>query len=846
MAEKINEQFKKWTLVGPFFAPPEQSLWFPFPLDGSTQIPSRFSFQGREIPVKKVVASGYFLDLEKILSPIVDRSSRGVRNQSMGFVSLKVSRPVTVTLSFDACWRTVWWLDGKEIFATREGNSFRRDKLEGHRVILALTPGKHVLAVRIISSNQNWNLQFQIVSIQEGITDALRTDRQASWRDYTCSVVRLEQRPVPDGWCGKLRKEDYESLMARMGVQARWISVVHQLEGSCYRSSYLGMWQQAKPDYEKQLKEWVKFLHQKRIAVMSWVALTLNKSAAREHPEWRQQYLVIDRAGRKQFEEAACCINSGYGQALIDFCIEALKKFDLDGIWFDGASFSPVWHRPAIISCVCPCCRKKFKEETGMEIPDRYDWSLPQFPAWVQWRYDMYASYWQHLVDSVHKAVPEATIVFNHYHRENIGWHGAIPLKPFGRNFVSGTEADSEPLRGAFYTRLMRAYGRKHTEVWMALEQGRKGIRNGTEIVFHPGEVFDFVLACATAGGHASVGGADFDVEGPALRDIAELLKPRAPYLNLPSVPCIALHVSQQTETFVFGQDPAFITDDWQDYYWNSLTGWHHLLAYSQFHLDVFFDQHLQLSFLRRYPVIILPLALSLTSTQYEVLMEYVKAGGILFAGPWFSLFDRWGKASTGYPIGDRDLFPFGDSFPSWEEFRNRRSIILDGFSVKPLHALGQKRQAFTWQDVISVRKSGKGKIIQAGIDFGTLFRYHPFSRIVQSFRRLFLQVTQHRPLVEIPDADNIILGIFSKDKKTSVVHLQQFPVPWKPEDTTVEKPPVRWKTTLYWNGKKPTCVRCCLPEISPQLPVRKHRNSYLVELPPFDRGQILLITTED
>ncbi|MCM8769191.1 MAG: beta-galactosidase trimerization domain-containing protein [Candidatus Omnitrophica bacterium] len=840
----IGKLLKEWTLVGPFFAPDGQPLWFSFPLDAAREVPSSCFFNGQNIPVKKVTVKSHFFDLEKMLSPVVDRSSYGKRNQAIAFTSLNTSTDITITLVYDADWRAVWWLDGREVFATREGNSFRREKNEGHQVFLPLTAGEHTLAVRIISSNRGWNLRFQGLEVKPGIIDLSRIDRQAAWRDYKKTVVRLEERPIPKGFCGNLPVEKYEELMAKMGVQARWISVVNQDQGPHYPSCYLGMDSQAKPEFETNLADWVKILHKKRIAVMSWVALILARSAAKKHPDWRQEYLIIDEPGRQKYQETACCINSPYGQALIDFCIEALEKFDLDGLWFDGAAFSPVWHRPAIISCVCPWCRKKFKEDTGLEIPGRYDWSLAEFPSWVKWRYEMYQQYWQQLVDTIHQTVPEATIVFNHYHRENIGWHSAIALNPFGKDFVSGTEADSEPLRGAFYTRLMRAYGRPETEVWMALEQGRKGVRNGQEVVFNPKEILDFVLACATAGGKASVGGGDFAVEGPALRDIAQLLIPRADYLNLPTIPYIALHVSQQTETFVFGRNPDYITEDWQDYYWNSLTGWHHLLAYSGLTCDIVFDDHLQLSCLKKYPVLILPLALALTKKQYRTLMEYARNGGTLFTGPWFGLFNEWGEEKPGYPLGDRNLFPFGASFPDWSVLKNRPQLKFSGIACRVLSSFTETSREISFGQTLSRQKLGQGQIIQWAFDPGTLFRYTPVKEVVQSFKEFFLRTVPVRPLVEVLDAENLILGLFQQGKNT-VVHLQQFPVPWQPENVTVRKPAVRWKTLLRWNGEKPISAKCALPEMSPELPVKKSSGYYLIEIPPFDWGQIILIGSQ-
>ncbi len=142
-------------------------------------------------------------------------------------------------------------------------------------------------------------------------------------------------------------------------------------------------------------------------------------------------------------------------------CIELLRKFDFDGIWFDVISFAFVV-RAGPVSCVCRHCAREFRKAAGC-LPDAYDWSRPEFRRWVGGA-TICSTYWQRLTDAVRRAVPEAAIVFNHYHRENTNWHSGIHAGAVRQGFHQRFRADSEPLR-AFYTRLMRAYSRPDTEV---------------------------------------------------------------------------------------------------------------------------------------------------------------------------------------------------------------------------------------------------------------------------------------------------------------------------------------------------------------------------------------------
>jgi hypothetical protein len=838
----IERQLRQWSVAGPVERPAGAEAWAPAALDGARHVPASFRRNGKPSPLRRLTARDGHLDLA------ADLGEYGGTRQAFVFCEVTVPCDVTLQMTYDADWSAVWWLDGGEIAATRGGNCGPVGPAH-HPMLVGLRKGRHLFTVRLATGLKGWTLITTLRDCRAGLDDLLVTGRDARWRDYRRALVRHENRPAPDGTCGGVPKETFERLLANGGVDARWIGVVHHTQGSHFPSRFLPVWSGARPEYAAQLKEWVGVLHRHRIAALSWYPLTHCEPAAVAHPDWHQKYLVPPVA----FDHGSCCTNSPYGDAVIRYAIEALRTFDLDGIWFDGAYFSPISMSPQPVSCSCRHCRRKFKRDTGLDLPDRFDWSLPEFRRWVQWRYDMFSAYWQKLVDAIHAAVPQATVVFNHYHRENTSWNAAVPLKPFGHDFVSGTEADSEPLKGAFYTRCMRAYGRPDTEVWMELK-GREATPRGP--IFNPRDFMDFALSCATAGGHASFGGGEADVEMGACRGLADEMKPREPHLNLPSEPWLALHISQQTETFVFGRNPEFTSSqDWNDYYWNSATGWHHALAFAGRPCDVIFDAHLTPAHLSRYPIVVSPLAVALTSRQHKILLDYVTAGGVLVTGPWFGLCDEEGEPHAAGPVGDRALFPFGDHLPTWTELKQRPELTFrvpvpgktrpGRLTARPLAVQTLRGNAIPldWRrnpDLCRITRVGEGRIIQLAVDAGTLYRYSQSPLAVQALSQLLADLP--RPSVEVVGGEPLLMGIFRKGPRRTVVHLQQFSLPWDPAARAARQPPARWGTVLRGNGPPPRAVRCALPEPGPELEVVRRKASWQVTLPPMTWGQVVLI----
>jgi len=165
-------------------------------------------------------------------------------------------------------------------------------------------------------------LLFAIVSVKGG--RAMNVESTA----YGKSVFRLEFRPLPTSM--ETTFKEVEEKLAESGVGARWISVVDPWGSPVYPSNIIPS---PYPDAGKQeeiLHKWIEVIHSKGLPVMSWYPLIFSEAGWKTHPEWRQVSLLPWPEGKTK--EISCCINSGYGDALIELMCEAIGRFKLDGI----------------------------------------------------------------------------------------------------------------------------------------------------------------------------------------------------------------------------------------------------------------------------------------------------------------------------------------------------------------------------------------------------------------------------------------------------------------------------------------------------------------------------------
>lgn len=124
------------------------------------------------------------------------------------------------------------------------------------------------------------------------------------------------------------------------------------------------------------------------------------------HPEWR----VISRDGSGSRDVpgndgrfGVCCMNSSYRDYFLALVKELCENYPIEGLWVDMVGF---WRT----ACYCGSCRKRFREETGLEIPVRIDWESPQWRRYVKFKEDSMNRYARDITETAKEARPGISV----------------------------------------------------------------------------------------------------------------------------------------------------------------------------------------------------------------------------------------------------------------------------------------------------------------------------------------------------------------------------------------------------------------------------------------------------
>ncbi len=534
---------------------------------------------------------------------------------------------------------------------------------------------------------------------------------------YGKSGLRFEGRTAtPATYKDDALRQSYELPLAKAGVQSRWIQVVDNYGAPLIKNPFLPCTDPNADENEVIIRKWVADLHKSGTAVLSWYPLSFCHSGWEQHPEWRQQFIV-------PYTEPgfACCFNTGYGDALINYCNYVIEKFDLDGIWFDGSAWTPIWSKPVPLSCNCDACKAKFNAATGKNIPDKLDWSDPVIRQWANWRYEEFGGFIGKLAASIREHKPTATVVINHYHRPGIPWVSAIPLNPYSADIISGSEA-SEPETLDLTMRLCRAYGRMQSEVWRPFDLASTAEASADPLLRH-------ALICYAAGGHPVYGG---DIANPLVASTAALISPIIdsinPYADGQSVPYTAVHVSQQTETFYCERGGIG--------YFTSLGIWTKALGEAHMPPDYIYDKDFIPAKIATYKALFLPLSIAMSDTQSKTVINYVKNGGTVLCGIAAGQLDQEAQlksknllgAAFGYNFQRAPLDDGLDACTLKINLADGRTLSATGMRV-PMTLAGKGWKVLARSSnkpVAAIRSYGKGRVVVLSIDPGNLIGSMP------------------------------------------------------------------------------------------------------------------------
>lgn len=553
--------------------------------------------------------------------------------------------------------------------------------------------------------------------------------------------------------------------------------------------------------------------HERGIIVLSYYPAIYTRPLKPIHPEWMMQ-LLDD--GRPPIEnDGWFCFNSPYRDWLAEYLIEWLDNLDLDGFYFDDTNYgSHQDDSPWYASCCCDFCARRFRDETGHEIPRKVDFASAAFRRFVNWRYDRLIEFMHCLARRIKARHPHAILDFNSYITTKTTWRWGHPLASFRLEEVGAscfTETFRSPREVGLVARILRSTGTP-----FGIFRGTNQQLRGFGAAPCPEGEASLIAGLATMMNGGAPCGGPFGEPSAFQREAIKRLfaeyKRREGFVAGRTLKYLALHYSQINRDF----GPAEIAHntletDPQQTALRPTSGAYEMLNRSHFALDIALDEHLDADRLGQYSVLFLSDSACLSDAHCEAIRRFVDRGGTLIATHHTSLLDEEGQPRGQFALADvlgvAYRGPAGDAedhavvwvpctpelsgafghliccygqesavsaLPGTEVLCERSSLQ----QVGPLETFDVGKDHRTGQPAVTARPYGRGEAIYLAADVGGAYLsspYPPLRRFVASL------VRRKPPPLEVVAPEAIEFTAAMRPSGELMVHLLNNPTPVLP-----------------------------------------------------------------
>ena len=345
-----------------------------------------------------------------------------------------------------------------------------------------------------------------------------------------------------------------------------------------------------------------------------------------------------------------CANNPTFQAAYRDF-IQGYLDAGVDGLMSDDVQ----WITP--YACVCPHCRDKFREESGLEVPpieDRTFWDnldSPAFRAFLRFRMKSVGDHHVRL-RAMSEARPKRLALAACCANTTSAWNTQTDAGAYDQ-FIRGCNlGHREITRSEFYAANWMHNGASG-KAWSAIT-GAHGVPNMHCPCPRSREERFAAWAQAMVFGHRFCQttirsaypyrtwreeDAYFDDSLHWEREHAFLFDKPEPIAN------VAVLFSTQTRDLYGGPEDAYAVDEW--------LGWGETLYERGALFDVLMDSYLTADALRPFSLLVLPNAACLSDAQAAIIRAYVQGGGAVIATYESSLYDGDGARREDFALAD-------------------------------------------------------------------------------------------------------------------------------------------------------------------------------------------------
>jgi hypothetical protein len=484
---------------------------------------------------------------------------------------------------------------------------------------------------------------------------------------------------APEWYPGSIERFDPRALAkslqsAGVGVMYMWQGFTHDHFGVHYYPTSLGR-QHRNLKGRDHVEETISAMHGANIKVVGYYSHP-DLEAWNSNPDWRQRDaggLEISR-GPMTRNFGILCPNSPYRELAVSRIVELVERYPFDGFYLpDSLHFNA-----DPLGCFCEYCRRKYRDQTGRNMPAYSGAYAPEWSEFISWRYRCIGEIFRELKEILKRLRPSLALTHIAFDlREVDAWRR-------GDHYEKTIENDDFVCTVAAWTTSRDGQGarRNPSLIWKTgmLAKHLKGI-GGKPVHVHFGRftyereyqtttVHELRVAAGSVllhGGTPSVADnlfPDGQIEQIAQEQIAVVSRETRAYSDLVSdaveTPVAALYYSKQSHDFIDTANPG------ESRYLRAYEGAYKALAESHVPFKILGSRRLTPNALEGVRFVVLPEAIALSDYEIGVFDEFVRTGGGLICTGRTSLLNESGNSRGDFGLGQ----PLGIVFESTLNYR--------------------------------------------------------------------------------------------------------------------------------------------------------------------------------
>ncbi len=252
---------------------------------------------------------------------------------------------------------------------------------------------------------------------------------------YRRQLTDMHINDTDERFLSKFNADEYYDNLVRAKIQSPMI-YLQSHTGLCNYPTESARTHKHFLSGENELKRLIDKCKAGGMRVVGYYSLVFNNCAIEMHPEWEMKYADGTTWRDRGQRYGLCCPNNLDYREFVKVQIDELaREFkNIDGLFYD----MPYWE----VDCHCDSCRERFRRETGMELPEKMNWSDPVWRKFARARQDWMVDFVRFVKDYTRRVMPWVTVEFNYAAVIGCDWMGGS---------TEGINAESEFTGGDLY-----------------------------------------------------------------------------------------------------------------------------------------------------------------------------------------------------------------------------------------------------------------------------------------------------------------------------------------------------------------------------------------------------------